>query len=801
MSKYRSVHFTWWEMYGIFLIVLVVSLFFDVRLANSSEKLDMSFIQGGRNDKDAWSVLNGDIIPGRYLVDVVVNGKKNGKQILDVTIKDNDGLCLKEQWLNKVNIFINTSFFHEAYDESRQCYKLSKVASTTVELDVTTQTLTFSIPQKGLAKKMENIEWDYGTSAFRINYNLNANKARNYSSAFGSAALKANIGRWVLDSTATESVAANRNNYSMDMLTATRAIRYLQADLAVGNIYIGNSLLGSAGVYGGELKRNNSMKSGDLGYSPVFSGIANSPSRVTLSQGGHILYSEMVPTGPFSITDVPLYTSGDVRMIITGEDGHENIEDFPITVMTGLLKPGQYEFSIAAGIADDNSSLKGELFSASYGYGLNGFTIQSSLILNQNFQGVSGSAVTSLGQLGAISVDGAWDVAKYHRQKTRKGSKTQLAWYKTFDSIGTGVRVSWSQAQSDKFTDLTSFDPNAPLLSDENNRDVRDEWNIGISQPVKGLFNLSTSAWQRSYHNYSGKDAGLSASLSTQVAGVNITLGATGARNTNGRGNWAISTSVSIPFTLFEQRYSSSYSISSSKGQGIGFSSGLSTSMNDKFSYSINEGRDNNGTQTFGLNMSYSGDNVLLGGGLNHSSDIGTSGSVSLSGSVLAVTAANSVMFSKTTSDTVAVVGIKDTPGVKLISGSGKTDVNGNLVVPLNSYNWNSLTVDAGSLPKNTELTTTSRQVVPTDKAVIWMPFEVLKVKRYLLQVKQKNGEFVDGGTWARDSRNTPLGFVASNGVLMINSVNTLGDITLGTCRLPARKLKDIEKLQEITCE
>ncbi|WP_258273486.1 hypothetical protein, partial [Escherichia coli] len=69
----------------------------------------------------------------------------------------------------------------------------------------------------------------------------------------------------------------------------------------------------------------------------------------------------------------------------------------------------------------------------------------------------------------------------------------------------------------------------------------------------------------------------------------------------------------------------------------------------------------------------------------------------------------------------------------------------------------------------STELTNTSQKVVPTDKAVVWMPFDALKVKRYLLQVKQRNGEFVQGGTWARDSKNTPLGFVANNGVLMIN--------------------------------
>ncbi|VEA26619.1 fimbrial protein [Salmonella enterica subsp. enterica] len=61
------------------------------------------------------------------------------------------------------------------------------------------------------------------------------------------------------------------------MFTATRAIRSLSADLAVGKTSTGDSLLGSTGTYGVSLSRNNSMKPGNLGYTPVFSGIANGP--------------------------------------------------------------------------------------------------------------------------------------------------------------------------------------------------------------------------------------------------------------------------------------------------------------------------------------------------------------------------------------------------------------------------------------------------------------------------------------------------------------------------------------------
>ena len=394
-------------------LALAVSAAFASATGVAGEKLDMSFIQGGAGvNPEVWTALNGSYAPGRYLVDLSLNGKEAGKQILDVTPQDSNELCLTEAWLTKAGIYVSADYFREGYDATRQCWVLTKAPSVKVDFDVSTQSLALSIPQKGLVKIPENVDWDYGTSAFRVNYNANANTGRNNTPAFGSADLKASIGRRVVSSSAT----------------------------------------------------------------------------------------------------------------------------------------------------------------------------------------VSG----------------------------------------------------------------------------------------GVS------------------------------------------------------------------------------------------------------SY---------------LNASYSGDRAYLNGALNHSQSGGASGSVSVSGSVLAVPAAKDIMFSRTTGDTVAVVNVKDTPGVKVTSGDGRTDSDGNLVVPLNSYDWNTVTIDAGTLPLNTELSTTSMKVVPTDRAVVWMPFDALRIKRYLLQVKQRDGEFVPGGTWARDSKNTPLGFVANNGVLMINTVDAPGDITLGQCRIPAAKLQDTEKLQEITCE
>ncbi|EGO3302132.1 PefC/AfrB family outer membrane usher protein [Salmonella enterica] len=768
----------------------------------ADDELDMSFIQGGGGmDRAAWAALNSSYAPGRYLVDLSLNGKEMGKYVLDVTPEDSEALCLPDAWLTKAGVFLKADYFKAGTDAARQCRVLTRAEAVKVDFDVATQSLALSVPQAGLAARPENVAWDYGRSALRVNYNVNSSRGRNNNTTFGSADLKANAGHWVVNSSASGTAGEGGQSASLAMFTASRAIQALNADLQLGKTSVGDGLLGSTGTYGVTLTRNNSMRPGNLGYKPVFSGIANSAARVTLVQGSNTLYSQMVPPGPFAITDVSLYSSGDVTMTVTEESGQKFVQVFPLSVMTGQLSPGQHEYSVSAGMPDDDSDMEGPLLSASYGYGLDNLTLRVGAGFNQRWHGVTGGTVTGLGVLGAVSTEAAWATRKYEYQPAQSGSKVQVAWSKQLETTGTGLRLSWSRALTDEFPDLSGFDPKDLWAPDRKRRSTRDEWNAGVSQGVAGVVNLSVSGWQRSYYHESGKDTGLTGSLSTQVKGVNLSLSVSQSKSTRGDSNRAASLSVSVPFTLFDRRYSSSTSVTTGKGSGTGISTGVSGSLNDRFSYGVSGGRDSDGgTSTF-LNGSYSGDRALFGSTLNSSSSGGTSGSLSLSGSVLAMPAARSVMFSRTTADTVAVVGVKDTPGVRVTSGEGVTDGNGNLVVPLNSYDLNTVTLDAGSLPLDTELSNTSQQIIPSSQAVVWLPFEVMKVHRYLLQVKQQDGEYVPGGTWARDEKGTPLGFVAANGVLTMNLMNTPGNITLGGCRIPAGKLKETDRLQQVRCE
>ncbi|HCR3451320.1 TPA: fimbria/pilus outer membrane usher protein, partial [Citrobacter werkmanii] len=330
------------------------------------EKLNMAFMQGGHAlaDTDSYATFPA----GRYLVDVELNGKRTGRRILDIPPADEQMLCLTPQWLNQAGIYLREDVFNSVRDAERGCFRVAQLPDAGVEFDFTTQTLVMDIPQKGLQKKPLTTEWEYGNSALRVNYSASASHSRAGSSLSGLTSLKANLGKWILDGAASFTQDAQ----DINIATASRVLTGLQADLIVGRTSVGGSLLGSSNMLGATLQSNSSMQQSAVGYSPVFSGVALTPSRVTLIQGGRTIYTELLPAGPFEIRDVSLLGSNDVIMVLTDEQGRETRERIPMARLAGQINPGQQEYSFSVGMVDkdnDARGLHGGMASLSYGRG------------------------------------------------------------------------------------------------------------------------------------------------------------------------------------------------------------------------------------------------------------------------------------------------------------------------------------------------------------------------------------------------------------------------------------------------
>ncbi|WP_318422136.1 PefC/AfrB family outer membrane usher protein [Photobacterium leiognathi] len=789
-------------MKKIYNIALVFCISLPIPFSVYAVELNMNFIHGGNQlTKKELNLLNNKYVPGEYLVDVELNSKKINKTTLTITKKESeDGdLCLSKSWLENAGISINKKFYQSVFDKKKKCYVLTKEKNSHIDFDNSTQSINFLLPQAGfIVKKIDISNWNYGTNSLRFNYNVNTSVNEKSTDTYASSSIIANVGHWIVNSSAN--ISDNDSNISV--ASASRAIKPLKSDLTVGKIYGGGSLVGGAGMLGIDLRTNSAMSPGDIGYKPVFSGVAKSNARVTLVQNNNVIYSEMVPPGPFVINDVNLAGRTDVTMTITESDGTKTTKLFPLTVVSSMLSPGDYEYDINIGQRDDSSSerkLNGLFSTLSVSYGFDAFSLQSNVLYYQKYLGVGLGITTGLGRYGTVSLNSAYATAHYDDGKNQSGNNYSLTYSKAFKT-GTNLSASMTQYSASKYIDFSTFTPWDSNNNDDRNNRIVNQYSLSVSQSTDWNTSFSLSGWQRNYQNSTDNSEGINASISTSFGDVSLNVGSSYSKQGD-NGAYNISAMVSVPFSFNDTSYYTSSSINSDNNGNSSLSMGVSSSLFDKVNYSISTNRDlTTNDDSYNLSTSYSGD--LINGSLSISqNNQSTTGSASFSGGLIVLPQQRDVLLTGNNSGTVIVANVKDEKGIKFHQSPYLSDSSGNVVIPASSYRDNDITLDGDTLPLDTELMSTDKHVVPTNNAVVYLPFKAVKVKRYLLQIKDNKGNFIKDGTWASTLSGKPLGFISQHGVLYFNSLKKSEGIMLGKCKIPANKIQDTSELQEVNCE
>lgn len=758
-----------------------------------ASELNYNFLQGGANvDIKALEDLSRKYTPGQYLVDVELNGQHLGKRLINIEREDTETLCLSLAWLSDARIDIAPDFYQKVFNSERECYWVEHDTYTQVNFDFSALKLSFQMPQKALKPEVETKDWDYGNSALRINYNANMSINETDTNVYGSLGLTGNVGHWVADT----SMSVTEDSVQVPMLSASRALYDLKADLSVGRTYVGNSLVGSAGLTGLGLASNSSMLPNDVGYAPIFSGIANSDARVTLTQNGNIVYSEMVPPGPFEISDVSLLGRGDVTMTITESDGSDRVQLFPLTVVPNMLSVGELEYSLYSGLRDsDNNKLRGVFAAGNLGYGFANSTLRGSALIHAKYAAIGGEWVTGLGIFGTLSLNGAYSYAKYDANSDEQGAKVELSYSKRFDDM-TDLRLVSRHYSSDSFTEFSSFDPTE---KDYLNYQEKNRVEMSLSRPFNSVIRGSLSAWHSDYWNDNDNSLGVNAYFSAQFERVSTSFGA----NYSLRGSqedYGLSLSVSVPFDIFS-RSSSAYATMTTNKQGhTSYNTGVSSSINDQLDYSASVAWSEDSDNTYTLRSNYYGDRVRASGQLSQSGSY-TTGSASMSGTMIALPEDGDVLFTRNLTDTIAIAKVDGVKDVEFSSSPYPTNNKGNAVVPISAYRENTVTVVGNTLPTDIELLDTSVKTVPSGRAVVQIPFGAVEVNRYLFQITDSEGKFIKTGSWATSNTDVPLGFVVQNGVLFVNTVDELSGFYLDDCVIGESQIKQTTKLQEVACE
>ncbi|EAX5088226.1 outer membrane usher protein PefC [Salmonella enterica] len=764
-----------------------------------------------RNISGVPSVLKSGIeFPsGEYYVDVLVNGAKIRRMPLTITQEEETAglLCLSPEWLRTAGVTFKPESYQDTFDSVRGCYSLAAESHTKTDFDYGTQSLDFIIPQAYLLNKHDAALWDYGINGFRLTYDGNFNKNTDDSLyAYGSFNTSLNIGRWVLTSNMNATRNSYENRFQTNDITLSTAISEIQGDLLLGRSQTQTELFNDFGFYGAALRSNARMRSWQSnGYAPVITGVATGTSRITIVQNGYTVYSKVVPPGPYRLDDISPTGNGNLVMTVEDDAGRKTVTEYPVATLPSLLRPGESNYNVALGqksissdVKDAFSSGLGIFLLGSYDYGFSWLTVNMATILNNRYQAAGTGVTVPMGDLGAFSSNVNVAKASYDNQLRKQGSSVAFKYAKSFTDR-TDLQLLTYRYQTQGYTEYADFRP------DEEYSYAREKarYEARLSHSFDNMY-LSASYWQQIYWDQPGKTTGFNMSTSTTVAGASVFLSGNHTRNAwGGRSDYQMSLGVSIPFNIGKDSYYNSNSVGYSRSGGTMFNTGVSASVNERFNYNLNANTGSRGDTGASASASYAFDAIQTNLQVSQSRDR-TSVAGSVSGSAI-ITGKTGLLLSKQAADTVAVVKIKDTPGVTF-NGSLPTNKDGETVVYMSGYNPSSISINMDNVPDSTELVNTSFNVLPTERAIIYREFEAKHVLRYILRLKDAQGHPLNGGS-ARTEQKLDAGFVTNNGVLLMNMLSAPERVTVTKgdgqqCSFQMNNVKpNTGVVQEIRCE
>ncbi|EDV1002860.1 PefC/AfrB family outer membrane usher protein [Salmonella enterica subsp. enterica] len=777
--------------------------------AHGEDALNLNFLQGGAKNNIPEILSSNKKYPaGKYVVDIIFNRESFGRQILEIKKEDGEALCLSTEWIARTGLPLRLSTFEKQYDPQRQCYLIGNFPAVRIDLDYGAQALRFSVPQIALKDTASAEYWDYGIPGFRLSWSGNASKSHtNKEQLYGNFDLNANLGRWVF---AGKTSGFNDRGFSTPEATLSTVIAPVRGKLLMGKTLTASTLLPDFSFYGVSLRSDSNMVPWSVrGYAPQISGVAASNARVTVSQGGYAITSEIVPPGPFSLNNIRPVSNGDLTVTIEEEDGSKTVRTYPITTLPTLLRAGDFNYNIVAGTREDsegNSQDVKDIFTmGSLDYGFVPFTLNIATLLHSNYQSAGVGVTKDFGVPGALSASinasrsvFENDFTQYNRRNTQTGVSGLIKYAKGL-TTSTNLQLMSYRYTGEKYVDFSGFDPKN-LYSRDNRKE---RYEAIITQSFGNTY-INASGWVQSYRDSNSSDSGANLNISTVFEKVSLSLGANyGKYQVNDNEDFGVSMSLSVPFSAFERPHYNTNSVSYTRTGKTTFNTGVSGNVDERLSYNLSSGLSEN-VKSASAYAGMSFDKVQTGVSMSQSNGL-TGMSFSASGSVIA-TQPTGVMFSREQNNTIAVVRLKDIPGVRF-NGSAPTNKKGVTALYISPYNKNDIRINTEQVPDNIELMNSAYSVVPTERAIVYRDFAHTNIRRYILRLTGRTGQPVMAGSQARTEQGVNAGFVSNGGILLVNVLAAPEEIVVrqqdgSQCRFSMQGMvAGNNKIKEVRCE
>ncbi|WP_243729904.1 fimbria/pilus outer membrane usher protein [Shewanella decolorationis] len=786
---------------------------------------DDSLLLGGGYGESYLARFNtvGQATPGKYQVDIYINGTRVSRQIVDFVKEGENEIypCLDANFW-KISPVISTYINQELLDKQCQTPELT-VNGATAKFDVERLKLDITIPQAYMQKSPRGYVhpelWNMGETAGYISYNTNLYQTnssgnggdmRAFYTGFNSGV---NIGLWRLRNQSSYNYndydSSSKDNFNSIRTYAMRALPNIESELLLGDSYTRGNVLGSLPFTGFQLQTDNRMlPDSQRGYAPVVRGLANSTAKVVIKQNGIAIYQTTVAAGPFVINDLyPTSYEGDLIVEVTEADG--KISDFtvPFSAVPGSIREGHSQYGLSAG--EVNYLGSGNYFiDLNYEYGINNMlTLNSGGRVGEDYYALSLGTVLGT-EWGAVGITAVHSFSRLSKEAGlddwENGWRLGVNYSRSFET-GTSVALAGYHYSTESFRELNDVLgvrkvlERSDIFTSETYKQ-RSEMSLSINQSLDDYGFLYVSGSKRQYRD--GRDDDDQLQLGYSVNLGQWSLGLTFSRqyssqvpvqyaynddylnqltdfNAPRTKEDLLSLTISIPLGTRQSNMLNMGASHSSRGMNS-YNMGVSgTVLEDQsWTYGVNASlqSDDGTSKSLGVNTQKRFSQATLSGSYSIA-DSYQQMSAGISGAVVAH--AGGLTLSQNLSDTFAIVEAKGANGAKVINSWG-TEVNsaGYAVIPtLTPYRMNRVTLDSGNMLGQSELLETQQQIAPYAGAIVKLKFETREGYAVLFMTQKTNGGVIPIGAEVVDENGQVLGMVGQAGMAYIRAPASNGHL------------------------
>ncbi|WJV25602.1 MULTISPECIES: fimbria/pilus outer membrane usher protein [Pseudomonas] len=733
--------------------------------------------------------------PGRNRVIVYVNDIRRGR--INTRFTADGTLCFDQGFLDAAGLVVPEAKYAVAQTPaSESCYDFVKAfPGTHITLKPGREEVRLIVPTVAQRLAVTDFSgFSRGGKAVLYNYDLMAmrNQARGMtgSNFFTlNSELGVNAGDWIMRSRSYaqrqgKSGFRNRHLYAYGQKTWPKSGATVQG----GQINIANSALTGAPLTGVQVFPESALSERQHNIVMV-EGVAQSQARVEVRQAGALIYSTVVPAGPFALTDLPLLNySSNLDVTVTESGGAQRHFMVPAgSINAGSLgqRPG---YAFALGKSRNLNGTKARdpwVASASGSWTLRrSSSVSAGALYAPGYQAGSWGVDMRLSRLSGLKL--LQRASRASLQSAKTGTQIEVS------GIVGGLRENLSMSLS------SAYQSNGYRTLDDFTQDI-----AGSRYTASRYRSQHTAAMAWSDARMGGLSLGYS--LSSQQDGnrtqrlnfswgKNFEFGTVSfnverdlsarqkSRDRYGYGAYNRPTntyylSLSIPFGKRSVR-----TFASNASGYTRFGANYNEQVSDNLNYSVSaerNTRDGNNALSGQLAATPRVARVNLG-----YSDTGNKARAYYGGASggLVVHSQGLTLSPYPVQDTFGIVSAAGVPSVKISTPQGPvwTDPWGRAVVPqLSAYSSNRVEVMTKTLPRNIDISNGFRQVDPGRGSVSQIDFELTRVRRVLLNARDSEGRPLPAGAYVLDASQQYVGTVLEQGQVFLSNGNENGELSV----------------------